>query len=209
MRLTSCLLGLLLLCAPSYAGITINANSTANNGGSPGWGMFFDLQSTGQNWILTQMSTASTAAAGGSFTIDFYTRSGTALGGPVGSGPGSSSAGWNLVGTASVTQGPTSSGISNLFNTPNIPITSSVTGVAMIFAGAGPRYLGTGTPPLQVFSDANVSLTTGDARSAPFTTGGSFFTSRGLSGSIVYDIVPEPTALSFVGLAAVGLLRRR
>jgi len=76
---------------------TITGNpGVANNGGSTGWAMFLDLIAGPRNLVVTQMSTASTAAANASFTIDVYTRTGTSLGGPVGSGPGSSTAGWTL-----------------------------------------------------------------------------------------------------------------
>jgi hypothetical protein len=37
-----------------------------------------------------------------------------------------------------------------------------------------------------VFADANLTLTTGDSRSAPFTTGGTWFQSRGLHGEVTY-----------------------
>lgn len=212
MRALALFAGVLFFAASANASFTLPANGTANNGGSPGWGMFFDLQSSdGQPWLVTHLSTASTAAAGASFTVDFYTRSGTALGGPVGSGPGSSSAGWTLIGTANATQGPTVNGISNIFPIPNIEVstTTGVVGVAMIFNGAGPRYFGTGTGPLQVFDDGKLKLTTGDSRSVPFSTTGSFFSPRGLSGSLVYDIVPEPGSIALLLAAAPALLRRR
>ena len=198
----------LAFAAPASAD-TLTANTTANNGGSPGWAFFFDVSANGAPLSITEMTTASTAAAGASFTVEVFTRTGTALGGPVGSGPGSSPIGWTSLGTAPATQGPTSSGISLPINIPDIPVTNSVTGVAVLFSVAGPRYFGTGSPPLQNFSDANLTLITGDARSAPFTPTGSWFSSRGLTGSLTYTVVPEPAALGSVGLAAVLLRRRR
>ena len=198
----------LAFAAPASAD-TLTANTTANNGGSPGWAIFFDVSANGAPLSITEMTTASTAAAGAAFTVEVFTRTGTALGGPVGAGPGSSPVGWTSLGTAPATQGPTSSGISLPINIPDIPVTNSVTGVAVLFSVAGPRYLGTGSPPLQNFSDANLTLVTGDARSAPFTPTGSWFSSRGLTGSLTYTVVPEPAALGSVGLAAVLLRRRR
>ena len=80
------------------------------------------------------MTTARTAAASATFSVEFFTRTGNALGGPVGSGPGSSSAGWTSVGVVQATQGATSSGVSLLFATPTIVITPGDTvGVAMLF----------------------------------------------------------------------------
>ncbi|MFC2093719.1 T9SS type A sorting domain-containing protein [Bacteroidota bacterium] len=165
--------------------ITLTANpGPANNGGSAGWAMFFDLIAGSQNIIVTQMSTASNSAASGSFTVEIFTRSGTGLG-----TPGTSSTGWTSIGTVPVTQGPTSNGISLVFSVPPISVLAGDTvGVALQFAIAGPRYYGTGTPPYEVYTDANLTLITGDARSAPFTSGGSYFHSRALCGVIRYVV---------------------
>jgi len=71
------------------------------------------------------------------------------------------------------------------------------TGVAIVFTGAGPRYFGTGAPPYSVYSDSNLTLITGDARSIPFTTGGTFFTSRALVGEIHYNAIVPVELISF------------
>lgn len=172
--------------------ITIPANpGPANNGGSAGWGMFFNLIAGANNITVTQMSTANTAAANASFSVEVYTRSGTALGGPVSGGPGSSSDGWTLIGTAPVVQGPTASGISLIFTLPPISVPAGDTvGVALKFIGVGPRYYGTGSPPYSEYSDSNLKLITGDGRSAPFTPTGSWFASRALCGVIRYVVNP-------------------
>ena len=176
--------------------LTLNANpGPTNNGGSPSWAMFFNLIAGSSNLNVTRMTTASNAAASGSFTVEVFTRSGTALGGPVGSGPGSSTVGWTSLGIVSVTQGSTANGISLPFMLPTILVPAGDTvGVALQFIGAGPRYFGSGTPPLEVYSDANLTLITGDARSTPFTPTGSFFSSRALCGEISYvvDAAPPP-----------------
>ncbi len=175
--------------------ITLNANpGPPNNGGSPNWAMFLDLMAGSNNIIVTQISTGSTAGAGASFSVQIFTRSGSALGGPVGSGPGSSSAGWTSIGTVPVTQGSTANGISLLFNVPPILVPAGDTvGVAIQFIGVGPRYFGTGSPPYSTYSDTNVALKTGDGRSVPFTPTGSWFSSRALTGAIRYVVdVPPP-----------------
>jgi hypothetical protein len=171
---------------------TITSNPGAsNNGGSAGWAMFFDLIAGAHDVTITQMSTASTSAASGSFTVEVFTRNGTGLGGTVSSGPGSSSAGWTSLGSVPVTQGTTSNGISLVFSIPTFIVPAFDTiGVALKFAVVGPRYYGTGTPPYTVVSDSNLTLITGDGRSAPFTTTGSFFTSRALTGVIRYVVNP-------------------
>jgi len=166
--------------------ITLPANPTSNNGGSPGWAMFFDLIAGSQDITATQMSTGNNAAASGNFTVEVFTRSGTGLG-----TPGTSTAGWTSLGIVPVVQGPTANGISLVFTLPPISVLAGDTvGVALQFIGAGPRYFGTGTPPYGVFSDTSLTLITGDARSAPFTTGGSWFHSRGLCGVIRYVVNP-------------------
>jgi hypothetical protein len=183
--LTSTLAVFALAAATSAQTLPAHAGP-ANNGGSAGWAMFFDLDSA-SGVTVTHLTTASAAVAGGAYSVEILTRAGTALGGPVGSGPGSSAAGWNSLGTAPATQGPVSSQVSLLIDIPDIVVPAGQkVGVAMRFNTSGPRYFGTGTPAYSVFSDANLTLTTGDSRSAPFTTGGSFFTSRALVGQVDY-----------------------
>jgi len=212
LRIATIIAATALVAEPVSAQVTLNANGTADNGGSPGWGIFFNLSAAGSAVMITELTTASTALAGGAFTIEVFTRLGSGLGGPVGSGPGSSPAGWTSLGTASATQGATSSGISLPINIPDFSIASGQTiGVALVFTGAGPRYLGMGSPPLQQFTDGTLTLVTGDSRSVPFTPTGSFFSSRGLTGSITYSVVPEPSSVALVCLAGTGLalLQRR
>lgn len=202
------LVGGVVLCGLSF-GSTLVANTSANNGGSPGWAMFFDVSATGTDLNILSMTTFSTATAGGSYSIEVFTRPGSALGGPANSGPGSSPAGWTSLGTAAATQGAVTSGESLSIDIPDISVLAGNTvGVAVQFTGVGPRYFGTGTPPLQNFTDGTLSVLAGDARSAPFTAGGSFFSSRALAGSLTYEAVPEP--MTTLGLAALaGLVARK
>ena len=198
------------LCVPAAASAAtiLNANPPpANNGGSPGWAMFLDLTATSGDLLVTELVTASNADANATFSIEVFTYNGSGLGGPA--GPGSSPVGWTSLGTAVATQGTGgSNGVSLPVDIPDIPLTlNQTTGVALLFTEAGPRYFGTGTPPYQTFSDANLTLVTGDARSAPFTAGGSFFSSRGLVGSVSY--IPEPSSAVLLGLAGLALVRRR
>jgi hypothetical protein len=170
--------------------------------------MFFDLEGLNGNYSVTHLTTANTGAAGAAFSVEVFVRSGTALGGPVGTGPGSSTAGWTSLGTAPATQGPVGSGVSLPIDIPDISVMQGqITGVALQFATVGPRYFGTGTPPLSVFQDGNLQLTTGDSRSVPFTTGGTFFTSRALVGELTY--VPEPSSLVLLAMAGFATMLRR
>ncbi len=207
-----------LLAASGLVLTTVGASATtlvanpgpANNGGSPNWAMFLDLTAGASAINVTGLTTANTGAAFASFSIEVLTRTGTALGGPVGSGPGSSSAGWTSLGVASATQGATASGISQLIDIPDIAVSAgSTVGVALRFNVVGPRYFGTGAPAYSIYSDSNLSLKTGDARSAPFTTTGSFFTSRAMVGSLEYTVVPEPATMLVLAGGIGVLLRRR
>lgn len=211
-RATICATVLGLVLAPAAMADVLFANpGPANNGGSANWAIFFDLEAAGNSLFVTHMTTASTAAAGGAFNVEVFTRVGTALGGGVGGGAGSSSAGWTSLGIVGATQGGTSGGISLLIDIPDILVpANSIVGVAVRFTVAGPRYFGTGTPPYSIYQDANLKLTTGDARSAPFTTTGSFFSSRALVGELHYEFVPAPGAMALLGAAAfIGRRRRR
>lgn len=172
--------------------ITLNANpGPSNNGGSTGWAMFFDLIGGAHDVTLTEMSTGSTASANATFTIEIFTRTGTSLGGPVGSGSGSSTAGWTSLGTVTFTQGPNANGVSLLCQIPPISVSAGDTvGVAAKFTGAGPRYFGTGSPPYSTYADSNLTLITGDGRSSPFTPLGSWFASRAMVGALRYVVNP-------------------
>ncbi len=181
----------------------------ANNGGATGWAIFFDLEAFTPGTMVTHMTSANTGAANAPFTVEVFVRTGTALGGPVGAGPGSSSAGWTSLGIVPAVQGPVASGVSQLIDIPDISVAvGGITGVAVRFTGVGPRYFGTGTPPLSIFQDANLKLTTGDARSVPFTTGGTFFTSRALVGALTY-VIPAPSGAALLALAGLAAARRR
>ncbi len=196
---SGCALLVLFACGmarPAFADI-LNAGTTSNNGGSANWAIFFDVQST-TNLTITHLATASTAAAGAGFTVQVYSRVGTALGGPVAAGPGSSSTGWTSLGTASATQGAVANDISLPIDIPDILLPSGqLTGIAVVFTGAGPRY--SNVASYTVYSDTNLSLTTGDARSVPFTATGSWFSPRALVGSLTY-VTTTPVELTTFGV---------
>jgi hypothetical protein len=188
MRFWSVLLGMLLCLFASqglHAQATLIANpGPSNNGGNIGGALLFDLEAQ-TSVVVTGLTTATAAAPGTTFTVRISTRTGTALGGSGSSGPGSSAAGWRVLGTAVATQG--SAEVSLPISIPEIPIAAGqVVGVAVEFVDTTPRYFGSGSAPIETYSNANLRLRTGDARGAPFTATGSYFSSRALVGSIVY-----------------------
>ncbi|MEZ6015937.1 MAG: hypothetical protein R3F49_12535 [Planctomycetota bacterium] len=183
---TALLLGVALAGAAS-AQTSLPTNLTPNNGGSATWGLFMDFTAGASAITVTDLSTASSAAAAAPVEFEVWTYVGSGLGTSVTSGPGSDPMGWTLQGLASGFQGATASGISDLIDIPDVTVPAGQTvGVCLLFTTAGPRYFGTGTAPLQVISDGNLTLTTGDSRSAPFTPTGSYFSSRSLCGEVIY-----------------------
>jgi hypothetical protein len=162
----------------------------ANNGlSAAGAGMLFNLIGGPRDVFVTRIKTALSLPAGAPVRFEVYIRPGNALGGPVGSGPGSSLAGWTLIDTADGFQGPVANGISELITLGPIPVGAGDTvGVALKLTLGGPRYFGTGSPPLENYLDTNLKLITGDARSVVFTTGGTFFSSRALTGELRYVV---------------------
>lgn len=189
MRILICIVGLLLGATVSAQNsATLNAHAGPSDNGSTGVTMFFDLQAN-TDLTITGLRTASVAMANTTFPVTLYTRAGTALGGPVTAGPGSSPDGWSELGTATVTQAATGE-ISLPFAIPPIPIGAGQTvGVAMTFPpDMTARYFGTGTPAILQFTDSTLTLSSGEARSTPFTPTGTFFSSRSLVGSIQYRL---------------------
>lgn len=165
---------------------TLNANAgPSDNGTSVGAALLFDLEAA-TDLVVTGLTTASTVAPGSTYQVTVYSRPGTALGGPVNTGPGSSLDGWTNLGSYTVTQGAGEISLP-IHITPVAIGAGQVVGMAVRFQpGTTARYVGTGTPPIQTFSNANLTLRSGDVRSVPFTTGGDFFSSRTLVGSVLY-----------------------
>ncbi len=190
MKITLKSAAIIAASAGTCLGDVLPANpGPANNGLSAGAAIFFDLEALASPITVTHFSTANTGAANAAFSVEVFVRDGTSLGGPVTAGPGSSTTGWTSLGIVPATQGATANGVSLDIDIPDIIVgAGSVKGVAVKFTTVGPRYFGTGTGAPTVYSDVNLKLTTGDARSAPFTTTGSWFAPRMLVGNITYGI---------------------
>ena len=206
---------LVAACGGVASAAVLAANpAPANNGGATGWAIFSDFTSLGNPLSITHMTTANTGSAGAAFTVEVFVFNGSVVQAPgssVATGPGSSSTGWTSLGVANAVQGAAgSTGVSELIDIPDISVGAGQTvGVAFQFTGVGPRYFGSGAAPVQNFADAELSLDTGNGRSVPFTTGGSFFASRGHVGEFTYEVIPAPASLALMGLGGLVAGRRR
>jgi len=173
---------------------TLQANPAANNGQSiNGVGLFFDVESL-VGTRITHLTTASSTSLGATFRIEVLTRPGSVLGNP---GPGQSLSGWTSLGVATGRQNSTDGSLpSEVIDIPDIEVPcNGVVGVAVVFVDTSVQYFGTGPAPLQTFTDGVLTLTTGDARSIPFSTGSPWLSSRGLVGELIYEEVREPGRL--------------
>jgi len=180
----------------------------ASNNGGVGYAMLLDATAA-TDVVLNRLVTPTRALADTSYAIEVFSREGTALGGPLGSGPGSSPAGWTSRGVAHATQGPLTDGLSQPIILPDVPVRAGqTTGIALVFSDVRPLYFGNGVVPLETFTDPHLSIVTGDVRSQPFTTSGSFFSSRALVGSVGYGLGPRIRLILNPGpannIAAVG-----
>jgi hypothetical protein len=167
----------------------------ANNGGSSGWGLFFDVNvvnPAGINICGFDVNAGNTAV-GTLYTLDAYVTPGSHV--PV---HGIASA-WRLVSSGSgVAAGnnvpaPTPLGIRMY-----LPFGSY--GVALYVTGASIRYTnGTGTN--QVYSNADLTITCGLSRSALFS--GTINNPRVWNGTVHYDTC-SPTSPAGIGFFAAG-----
>jgi hypothetical protein len=203
-------LGFLAVCGGAQAQIVNLHRGPANDGGGAGWAMFLDLRAPIVPVIVDMLTTASTAGAGMEFSVEVLTRPGSGLGGPVGSGPGSSPTGWTSLGVANARQGGIAGSVSNLIDIPDILVPAGETvGVALRFHGAGPRYFSTGSPIYGVYTTGILEAMTGDVRSAPFGPTGSFSSPREMVGDLWFYTVPEPATLGMLAVSVAYLASRK
>jgi PKD repeat protein len=154
----------------------------ANNGGSSGWIVMSDfnvLNPCGIN-ICAFGHNAGTTAVGTPFTYDVYVTPGTYV------GKDNDITQWRLVASGSGSAaGNDIPAVGPLSSPLHLPFGSF--GVALQVNGASVRYTGTttGGSPF-VYSNADLSISTGAARSTLFN-GGSFFTIRQWNGVVHYD----------------------
>ncbi len=175
-----------LAATPALATL-LNLNpGPSNNGGSANWAIFLNVEAIGPAIRVTELTTASNAAANAAFSIEVYIRTGTGLGGTLTGGPGGSANGWTLLGTAPATQGPVANAVSLPIDIPDIIVPAGgVVGVALKFLNVGPRFKDC-VGGYETYQDGMAKVVTGDVRTVPFTGTGLLLTQRCLVGSITY-----------------------
>ena len=192
---------LALGAATSLASALTLTTLPANNGSG---GVFFDLSAAAANNVTVTgfASYFDSATAGTAASIEVWVRPGSYL------GTQNASTGWTLFDTVSGSAAGTTvlSAPINLNNALNVAAGSTL-GVYLhsVTAGNGLRYQGIGTSATNVFSDANVTLTSEHARIGAVSFAGTIFTPRAFSGEIYYGVSPIPEPATY-GLMALGLL---
>lgn len=180
---------------------TLQTAYNAANGLSSGAIVFSDLQVANPRGITLCGigNNTGTTVLGTPFTINLYVTEGSYV------GKDADIAKWRLVGTgAGTAQGNNVESTAPLAAPVHLPVGSYGIGVHMV--GASVRYTGTtGTVPL-VVSNADMTITTGAARSTLF--GGSAFSVRQWNGTLHYDTYATNASAQYgyVGAGCAGTL---
>lgn len=193
-QLTVASVAVLVAMAGQVQAGVITTLFNANNAGSAGGAVYFDIDVLNPNGItIEKIFTNSNATVLGS--MDIYTRSGTS------SGFESSPAGWTLVSSGSGTL----AGLNNPseFNVSDFSLGFGVTGIAIVASSSWRHDYRNGNGSNQFYSNADLSLTLGSATNSAFSA--PVFTPRVWNGTIEYSTttaVPEPSSLALFGIGA-------
>jgi len=179
---------------------TLYSSSPANpaNGGA----VYFDINVLTDWGITVERISTNTDDSFTNGTMSVFARTGTYAGFET------NIAGWTLVSTGT----GNGAGINNpsVFDVTDFDLRPGVFGIAIVSDAArwGHRYTN-GNGSNQFYSNGDVSLTLGSAKDIPFATQGITFSPRVWNGSIEYTPIPEPTHFVLLGIALVGVARRR
>ncbi len=166
----------LLLTAAVPAQSPLTTMFASNNQQNVGGGVYFDL--TVNVPILVTALDVNLSAAGQSGSIDFYLRPNSTWVGNV-----SSSAGWQLLGSAPVQNAGANLPSAAVFAVP-FPLNPGTHGVALCHVGVAGAYTN-GTGSNQTWSNQELTLVAGGAQNVCLT-GSSVFQPRVWNGSIHY-----------------------
>jgi hypothetical protein len=185
----------------AHAASALTLSTLGPNNGSGG--TFFDLSASATgNVSVTGFASYFGGATGAAASVEVWTRAGSYV------GTESSTTGWTLLGTISGTAAGTTTLSAPMSLTTPIAIgAGSTVGIYLhsITAGNGLRYQGTGTTATSTFSNGDLTLTGGHARTGNVSFAGTLFSPRVFSGDILYSVTPVPEPATY-GLMALGLL---
>lgn len=206
--------GILVALALQVPALTTNSEAAsittlfnANNGGSTGGAVYFDLTVGPNNLSITGLDT-NTAETGVFPGFQVFTGIGTAFGNEGNAGF------WSLAATGTLT-GLGLDGMSPVALSSNVSLGASTAyGIALVMpAGAGHDYTGP-TGFVATYANLDLALSFGTADNTPFTGGA--FNPRTWNGTINYEVqaVPLPAAVwmflsALGGLGLFGWRRKR
>jgi hypothetical protein len=165
-----------LLLAQAATSQSITTLFVSNNGGSPGWGAFFDATVINPAGLrVTSFDVNVGEAANVPFTIDVYVTPTSYV------GKDTTPSAWTKVATgAGVTAGRN---LPSPVDTSDFVLPTGPHGIAIYYNGASPVYTN-GTGSNQMFANADVSLQLGIVRTALWA--GTLFNPRVWNGTIYY-----------------------
>ncbi len=156
----------------------------ANNGGSFGGAVYFDVTIAGSDLEINAIDVNTADGSGGSFDIDVYTIPGTSVGNETNGGL------WTLVSTGTGTAAGLNNPSNAVLATPFTLSASTSYGIAIVMDGSHGHDYTNGTGGNQNFSNADLSMSLGQASNAPFTPG--IFSPRVFNGTLHYGSPAPP-----------------
>lgn len=172
----------LVLAAGAVQGQSPLTTIPPNNGGSVGWGLYFDLTALSSDLLVTGIQSYFSTAAGSPAAFDVLVRYGGFTGFT------NDPSGWTTVSSGSGLSAGTGTPSEIIpLNPPLLLQQGQVLGVCLLQTASGIHYFGTGPGIQVVYETAELRLFCGVSKSVPFTPRRSTFDPRVFSGSIHYE----------------------
>jgi hypothetical protein len=187
---------MLLFTLASAKADSLTTLFASNNNGSAGGAVYFDATVSSNPLSITSFDINTSSIS------PFSNMQVWILAGMSSQGNETNQALWTQVatgsGTGAGTNVPTHVTLSNSFALNG----STLYGIALVADPSFMHFYTNGTGSNQNYSDANLALFLGSATNVPFTA--PVFSPRVWNGTVFYDVVPEPTTMTLLGLVAVG-----